>query len=238
MNECDVCQRAKSECLSPAGLLQPLPIPHRVWEDISMDFIDGLPRSDSHTSIMVVVDKLTKTAHLIPLSHPYSAKSVASKFINFVVRLHGIPNSIVSDRDPIFVSSFWKDLWRLSGTQLRMSSAYHPQTDSQTEVVNRCIEQFLRCFVHNKPKQWSYLIPWAEFWYNTTHHSSIGMTPFKALYGRDPPALAGYEPGTSVVTVFSLRRPNPKIKTQKQKLKNQNLKTKIQKPQTKNQKPI
>lgn len=132
---CDTCQRVKCKSLSPAGLLQPLPIPTQIWEDVSMDFVDGLPRSDNHTSIMVVVDRLTKSAHLIPLSHPYTAKSI--------VKLHGIPKSIVSDRDPIFVSTFWCELWGLSGTQLWMSSAYHPQTDGQTEVVNRIIEQYL-----------------------------------------------------------------------------------------------
>lgn len=193
---CDICQRAKYESLSPAGLLQPLPIPDQVWADISMDFIDGLPRSDNHTSIMVV-DRLSKSAHMIPLAHPYTAKSVASKFVDNIVKLHGIPNSIVSDRDPFFVSSFWQELWRLSGTRLRMSSSYHPKTDGQTEVVNRCLEQYLRCFVHQRPKQWSSLLPWAEYWYNTTYHASTGTTPFKALYGRDPPPLPGYDQGAT-----------------------------------------
>lgn len=156
-----------------------------------MDFVDGLPRSDNHTSIMVGVDRLTKSAHLIPLSHPYTAKSI--------VKLHGIPKSIVSDRDRIFVSTFWCELWRLSGTQLRMSSAYHPKADGQTEVVNRIIEQYLRCFIHHRPKQWSTFMPWAEYWYNTTFHASTGMTPFKALYGREPPPLVRYDIGTTPV---------------------------------------
>lgn len=179
---CDICQRAKYESLSPAGLLQPLPVPDQVWTKMSMDFIDGLPRSENHTSIMVVVDRLSKSANMIALSHPYTAKSVASLFITNIVKLHGIPNSIVSDRDPVFISSFWRELWRLSGTKLRMSSAYHPQT----EVVNRWLEQYLRCFVHQRPKQRSSLLPWAEYWYNTTYHASTGTTPFKAVYGRDP----------------------------------------------------
>lgn len=194
---CDVCQRAKYESLSPAGLLQPLPVPERIWEDVSMDFVDGLPTSNHHTTIMVVVDRLSKAAHLVPLSHPYTAKSVAAKFVEFIVKLHGVPRSIVSDRDPVFTSDFWKELWRTSGTKLCMSSAYHPQTDGQTEVVNRIIEQFLRCFVADRPKQWSFLLPWAEYWYNTTFHSSTGMSPFKATFGRDPPPLVGYESGTS-----------------------------------------
>lgn len=197
--QCDICQRVKSESLSPKGLLQPLPIPNQLWEDVSMDFVDGLPRSDNHTSIMVVVDRLSKAAHLVPMAHPYTARLVASKFIDAVVKHHGVPRSIVSDRDPIFVSTFWKELWRVTGTQLKMSSAYHPQTDGQTEVVNRCIEQYLRCFVHHKPKQWSFLLPLAEYWYNTTYHASTGMSPFKALYGREPPPLVGYEKNSTPV---------------------------------------
>ena len=196
---CDVCQRAKTASLAPAGLLQPLPVPNQVWEDLSMDFIDGLPTSDKYTSIMVVVDRLTKAAHLIPLSHPYTSKSVAAKFVENVVKLHGFPKTIVSDRDPIFTSAFWRELWKLSGTKLCMTSAYHPQSDGQTEVINRCVEQFLRCFVHERPKQWSFMLPWAEYWYNTTYHSSIGMSPFKAVYGREAPPLMGYEQGSSSI---------------------------------------
>lgn len=144
---CDICQITKLAALAPAGLLQPLPIPFHVWEDISMDFIDGLPHLEGHTSIMVVVDRLTKSAHLVVLSYPYTARSVASKFVDHIVKLHGMPRSIISDRDPMFVSAFWKEFWSLSGTKLRMS--YHPQTDGQTEVVNRCIKQFLHCFTYN-----------------------------------------------------------------------------------------
>lgn len=99
----------------------------------------------------------------------------------------------------MFVSSFWRELWRLSGTHLCMSSTYHPQTDGKTEVVNRCIEQFLRCFVHHRPKQWSSLLPWDEYWYNTTYHASTGTTPFQAMYGWPPPMLLGYELGSTPI---------------------------------------
>ncbi|RVW48758.1 Transposon Tf2-8 polyprotein [Vitis vinifera] len=193
---CDVCQKAKAETMSPAGLLQPLPIPCQVWDDITMDFIDGLPRSDGKTSIMVVVDRLSKSAHFIAIAHPYTAKTLANKFVEGVVKLHGMPRSIISDRDPVFISNFWQEFLKLSGTKLRMTSAYHPQSDGQTEVVNRCIEQYLRCFVHHKPRHWNSLLPWAEYWYNTTYHSSTGMTPFQALYGRPPPAIPSYEIGS------------------------------------------
>ena len=110
VTECDTCQRAKSESLAPKGLLQPLPIPQRLWEDVSMDFIDGLPRLDRHTSILVILDRLSKATHLVPLSHSYTAKSVVSMFIDAVVKHHGIPRSIISDRDPVFVSTFWQEL--------------------------------------------------------------------------------------------------------------------------------
>ena len=140
LKACDVCQRFKSDCMKPAGLLQPLPIPTTIWTDISMDFIEGLPPSNGYTVIMVVVDRLTKYAHFAALKHPFTAATVAKVFIAKVVRLHGIPASIVTDRDRVFLSSFWQALFQLQGTQLCMSSSYHPQSDGQTEVMNHTLE--------------------------------------------------------------------------------------------------
>ncbi|PNY16671.1 retrotransposon-related protein, partial [Trifolium pratense] len=193
VQKCVVCQQAKTTNTSPAGLLQPLPIPAQVWEDIAMDFITGLPPSSGYTTIMVIVDRLTKYAHFIPMKSDYSSKSVAEAFMHNIVKLHGMPKSIVSDRDKVFTSSFWQQLFKLQGTSLAMSSAYHPQSDGQTEVLNKVLELFLRCFTFNNPKSWSKVISWAEYWYNTAFQTSIGMTPFKALYGRDPPYLTKYE---------------------------------------------
>ena len=119
-----------------------------------MDFIGGLPKSEGYNVILVVVDRLTKFAHLLPLKHPYTASKVAQLFMDSVVTLHGLPHSIVTDRDTIFFSHFWKELFKLYKVNLHLSIAYHPQTDGQTERVNQCLEMSLRCSVQNSPKAW------------------------------------------------------------------------------------
>ncbi|MCH79682.1 transposon Tf2-1 polyprotein, partial [Trifolium medium] len=199
VKKCDVCQRQKYLASSPGGLLQPLPIPDRIWEDLSMDFITGLPKSKGYEAILVVVDRLSKYSHFIPLKHPYTAKVIAEVFIREVVRLHGIPLSIVSDRDPIFMSNFWKELFKLQGTRLKMSTAYHPETDGQTEVINRCLETYLRCFIADQPKTWANWIYWAEYWFNTCYHATTGQTPFEIVYGRAPPVITRWIQGETRV---------------------------------------
>jgi hypothetical protein len=149
---CATCQRNKTQTLQPAGLLQPLEVPSQVWADISIDFIEGLPKVHGRSVILTVVDRFSKYAHFIPLSHPYTAASVARAFFDGVVRLHGYPSSIVSDRDPVFTSRLWRDLFKLSGVQLRFSTAFHPQTDGQSEVVNKVIAMYLRCATGDRPR--------------------------------------------------------------------------------------
>jgi hypothetical protein len=123
---CAVCQCNKTEALHPAGLLQPLDVPSQVWSDISLDFVEGLPKVNGKSVILTVIDRFSKYAHFIVLGHPYTASSVARAFFNDIVRLHDFPTSIVSDRDPVFTGHVWRDLFKRAGVQLRMSTAFHP----------------------------------------------------------------------------------------------------------------
>jgi hypothetical protein len=148
--KCDIFQRNKGETVKSLGTLQLLPIPPTIWRDISMDFIVGLPKSGNKSVIMVVVDRLSKYAHLCALQHPFTTSTMAQFFMDQVFKLHGMPHSIVYDRDPTFTSNFWQEMFKLQGTQLHLSIAYHPQTDAQTEVVNKCLETYLRCFASKR----------------------------------------------------------------------------------------
>nr|KYP52382.1 Transposon Ty3-I Gag-Pol polyprotein [Cajanus cajan] len=183
VQNCLVCHQAKTTTTLPSGLLQPLPIPDQIWEDLAMDFITGLPPSHGFTVIMVVIDRLSKYAHFTTMKSDYTSKLVAESFMKMVVKLHGFPKTIVSDRDKVFTSQFWQHLFRLSGTSLNLSTAYHPQSDGQSEALNKCLEMYLRCFTFDRPK--------------TSYHTSIGMTPFKVVYGRDPPQILKYVPNST-----------------------------------------
>jgi hypothetical protein len=200
---CSTCQRNKSEHLLPAGLLLPLPVPSGVWSDIGLDFIEALPRVRGKSVILTVVDRFSKYAHFLPLAHPYTAESVAQAFFSDIVRLHGVPQSIVSDRDGVFTSTFWRELMRLTGTKLHMTSAFHPQSDGQSEAANRVIAMYLRCFTGDRPREWLRWLPWAEYTYNTAYQSSLRDTPFRVVYGRHPPSLRSYEAGDTRVAAVA-----------------------------------
>nr|KYP75814.1 Retrotransposable element Tf2 [Cajanus cajan] len=189
VEQCQPCQQTKIPTQKPSGLLQPIPPPSRCWEDLSLDFVVGLPPYKGFTTILVVVDRFSKGAHFGMLPKSFSAGLVAQLFVDVVCKHHGLPLSLISDRDPIFLSQFWQELFRLSGTKLRLSTAYHPQTDGQTEVANKVLQQYLRCFVHHKPSLWGKFLSWAEWSFNTSVNASTGFSPFEVLYGRKPPLM-------------------------------------------------
>lgn len=198
VSECDVCQRTNYDTIKPPGQLQPLAILQQIWTGIAMDFIDGLPPTQGRNVILVVVDRLSKYGHFIPIKHPYSAPKIADIFIQEIFRL-GMLASIVSDRDHIFINEFWNTFFKQQNTTLCKSSAYHPQSDGQTEVLNQTLEHYLRSFVLDRPTTWIQWLPWAEWWYNSTFQSVIQMTPFQAVYGYPPPTVVSYLPGSSPV---------------------------------------
>ena len=183
---CDTCARSKAVHHRPYGLLQPLPIPRRPWASISMDFITDLPRVGAYDSVLVMVDRFTKMAHFAPCAKTISGDETTTLFLKEVVRLHGLPDDITSDRGPQFVSNFWRQLLQTFGTSLNLSSAHHPQTNGQTERVNQILEQYLRCSLSYQQEDWVHLLPMAEFAYNNSLHGSTGVTPFFANYGLHP----------------------------------------------------
>ena len=184
--QCLTCQKTKAERVKIPGKLQPLDIPQMKWECLSMDFVTGLPKTTrNYDSIFVIVDKLTKAVHLILVKKTATATDIAQVFVKEIVRLHGIPARIISDRDTKFTSKFWQAMFQSLGTQLNLSSAYHPETDGQTERVNQVIEDMLRAYCSQQPQHWIKFLPLVEFAYNSSHHRSLGMSPFKALYGQE-----------------------------------------------------
>ena len=186
VRSCVVCQSVKASNQAPAGLLQPLPIPDKKWQVISLDFIGPLKRSrQGNDSILVVVDKLTKQAHFIPCRTTQTAPELASLFMREVVRLHGVPDALVSDRDSKFTSKFWRSLWKLLGTSLNMSTAYHPQSDGQTERTNRTLEEMLRAYVDSRQSNWEDFLSAVEIAYNNSVQASTGFAPHFLNHGQD-----------------------------------------------------
>jgi transposase InsO family protein len=185
VSECDTCQRVKASHLKVSGTLQPLPIPSWKWEDISMDFIVGLSQtSQKHDSIWVIIDRLSKIAHFLPMHTTYTAKKYAEVYLDQIIRLHGVPKTIISDQGAQFVARFWEQLQSSLGTKLIQSSSYHPQTDGQTKRVNQILEDMLRACIIHYGTNWEKCLTLAEFSYNNSYQSSLQMAPFEALYGR------------------------------------------------------
>jgi hypothetical protein len=169
-----------------------------------MDFITILPKSGNKSVIMVVVDRLSKYAHFCTLQHPFTTSTVAQIFMDQVFKLHGMLHFIVYDRNPTFTRNFCQELFKIQCTELHLSTAYHPQTDGQTEVVNKCLETYLRCFASEKKNQWAHWLPLVEWWYNTSYHTATRMTPFESVYRQKPPSVLSYLPGASKVQAVDL----------------------------------
>ena len=201
VQQCETCKISKGEHCKYPGLLQPLDIPEQAWQHIAMDFIEGLPKSEGSNVILVIVDRFTKVAHFFAISNHYTAKGVAQVFFDNIYKLHGLPSSIVTDRDKVFTSIFWQELFNRVGTQLHLSTSYHSQTDGQTKRVNRCLETYLRCLCFQQPKKWKRCLTAAEWWYNTNHHTALRMSPFQALYGYAPPQLSLRDRSSKVAEV-------------------------------------
>ena len=199
----DTCARIKPTRHAPYRLLKPLEIPKRPWQSISMDFVTGLPESNGHDAMWVVVDRLTKMAHYIPCNETTDTRQFAHMFITHVFKLHGLPLDITSDRGSLFTAEFWKELTRELSIDRRLSTAYHPQTDGQTERVNATMEQYLRAYCNYQQDNWAELLTTAEFCYNNTVSSTTKQTPFFANYG--------YHPNNDIAHSKQNTKPTPEV---------------------------
>ena len=198
---CDICQKAKPRKHAPIGLLQPLPIPEKPFEVVTMDFITELPDSLGYDAILVIVDKLTKYAIFIPTNGTVNEEGTAKLFFEHVLSKFGIPRQIVSDRDPRWTSTFWKELCRLLNTKRSLTTAYHPQADGQTEVMNQTLETALRAYVSPNRNDWTSLLASFALSYNNLPHSSTGFTPAFLLFGFHPNTSSSYlNPSLDAVT--------------------------------------
>ncbi|KAE8726163.1 Detected protein of unknown function [Hibiscus syriacus] len=183
---CLVRQQDKVENRQPVGLLEPLPVPQRPWDSITLDFISALPKSEGYGSIMVVVDRFSKYGTFIPCPKDCTAEEAARAFFKNVVKHWGLPRSIISDRDPRFTGHLWTELFKLLGTELNFSTSFHPQTDGQTERVNALLECYLRHFVSANQRDWAKLLDVAQFSYNLQRSEATGRSPFELATGQQP----------------------------------------------------
>lgn len=190
INSCDICQGAKSKRHRPYGLLKSLPLPQGPWQEISMDFITGFPESEDQekpvNAVLVVVDRFTKMSRFLPVNTTITSVELAELIHREIELRYGAPKGIVSDRGSVFTSDFWSALCYHSKIRKRLSTAFHPQTDGQTERANQVLETYLRCFTTEQQAKWPILLPEAEFAVNNSRSQTTGTTPFFALYGYHP----------------------------------------------------
>ncbi|KAI2653487.1 Transposon Tf2-9 polyprotein [Labeo rohita] len=203
---CNICARSKTSNSPSTGKLQPLPIPKRPWSHISVDFVTGLPDSQGKNTILTMVDRFSKAVHLVALTGLPSAKTTAELILEHVVRLHGFPKDIVSDRGPQFTAKFWQAFCRLVGTTSSLSSGHHPQTNGQTERANQQLERFLRCFAGEHQRSWARYLVWAELSNNLHISSATKLSPFEVCYGYQPPVFKHQEPEVDVPSAQQLVR--------------------------------
>jgi hypothetical protein len=201
VSDCDTCWKVKADYMKHGWLLQPLSILEWKCDDISMDFIVGLPMTArKFDSIWVIVDRLSKSAHFIPVNTKYRVEKYAEIYIARVICLHGVSKTIISDRGSQFVARFWEQLHASLETHLIHSSAYHPHTNDQTERVNQILEDMLRAYVMEYQGSWDKNLPWAKFSYNNSYQESLKMAPCEVLYGRRcRTPLNWIEPGEKVI---------------------------------------
>jgi len=208
VSTCDLCLQTKPWRHSPVGKLQPLSVPDARWDTLSVDFVVELPESSRHDAVMTVIDSVSKRVHFVLTHTTVTAEGAARLFLHHVWKLHSLPKRVVSDRGPQFVASFTKELYRLLGIRLSSSTAWHPQTDGQTECVNQELDQFLRLFVNERQNDWYDLLPIAEFQHNNHVHSTMQQPLFLLDTGRIP--RMGFEPsqapsGLETVNEFTER---------------------------------
>ena len=203
--QCTTCAQNKSTRHKPYGEQQQIEAPQQAWQDITMDFIVKLPLSKDtitdikYDNILVVVDRLTKYAHFIPWKEKGNAKDLAKVILKEIIANHGIPQSIISDRDKLFIPKFWNPWTRQLGTRIKLSTAYHPRTDGQTEQTKQTLEQYLRHYINFKQNNWIDLLPLAQFAYNNHQHSTTRILPFYANYGKHP----NWDPNNNITTSTS-----------------------------------
>ena len=186
MEGCDQCQRMKNRAEMPAGKLRPNEVPERPWQHISVNFITKLPVSKGHDSILVVCDRFSKMSHFVATTEKTTAEGLARLFRDNVWKLHGLPESMISDRGPQFAAGLMKKLNKMLGIETKLSTAYHPQTDGQTERTNQELEQYLKIYINHRQNNWSEWLATAEFAFNNKVHTATKMSPFKVNYGREP----------------------------------------------------